>query len=651
MTLGLAMAGFEKEPYGPNGDRNIKNLYEDLGFDVSSPDNYVVKNYGVEDNDTVGIAMAHKTIYDSDKMPVTLLAVTLRGGGYGNGGWAGNLEVGYETAYHNGFYRAADSVANQIQRYLENHPEINSKTLRVWLTGYSRSAATANLASQLLSIRGICKRANIYTYTFATPSNMLISSFFSTKYNNIFNIVNPLDIVTMVPPLRWEFGKQGTTYYTPYFAALAGASPVEFDETFSELADADYMCVDGQPTLTNNLIDMLLESFVTRTKYYEYGQEPLTGFVVKDYSRMDSIFCGKTTCNELVALIKNKKFGKAAKKIAAVISHRKNTYSYNDPYGILLDNLWGLLTQLAGNKAFNIVGTTAGVSDADFVMDIITGTKKSAALMQHWPEVYMAWMLTCDENNLTQTNTYSTKVAAVKCPVDVEVYDEEGNLVARTVTETYSVVDDETGETYTDTFTMVDSEVTSLEVSILGDNKYFVLPDGQEYRIEIVTNEDYSDGDTMTYSVTEYSGASQTTAVIYENVALSADSAFSAQVSVSEDVENCTTISDGTQVLEPTRIENTVVPSHAVSDLNVERTDNQYTVFGELSADETVILFCATYDADGKMLSAGSQTIASPGENGVFSLDIAATDEDLMMKVFVLDADFKPLDESLILYL
>ncbi|MBE7005387.1 MAG: hypothetical protein E7425_14115 [Ruminococcaceae bacterium] len=573
VTLALAMAGFEPEPY-PETDKtagaaNIKELYRTLGFDVKK--NFIVKNYGTEDNDTVGIAMASKTIYDQNGSPVTLLAVTLRGSGYGDGGWAGNFEVGDRGAYHSGFYAAANSVVTEIKKALPKSGQV-----RVWLTGYSRSAATANLVSQLLSTRNICRRSEVFTYTFATPSNQIID-YYSSSYNNIFNIINPIDVVPMVPPTRWNFGKQGTTLFIPYYVNADAAAA---SEKFKELSGVEYRRADGHPALLSALMDSLLEAVDSRSTYTGYLQFALVKYKKGDNSGIDAILGGKTTVDELTELIKNGKkyidaasnesapywvslycdlataqFAIAAAKINSACSYIKKTDGENSPYAILLNKLAGIVKQLAGECASNLVGTKTRASEADFVMDIAARNFGSAALMQHWSEIYMAWMLTCDASDMKETSIYKTRVAAVKCPVDVEVYDEAGNLVARTTTQTYSVTDEETGEVFTGTFTVLDAEVTTLETVILGDSKYFVLPEDQNYRIEIAANETYSEGDTMTYSITTYDGAEVDAAVVYENVALTDASSFTADVTSSDDgIETCTLSDEDDNALEPTEL-------------------------------------------------------------------------------------------------
>lgn len=55
--------------------------------------------------------------------------------------------------------------------------------------------------------------ADIYTYTFETPQGAVNSD--EKSYNNIFNIVNPVDLVPKVAPSKWGFGRYGVDRYFP----------------------------------------------------------------------------------------------------------------------------------------------------------------------------------------------------------------------------------------------------------------------------------------------------------------------------------------------------------------------------------------------------------------------------------------------------
>ena len=187
---------------------NIADAYAKLGFD--KVDYY---NYGVTLNDSsdkVAYSIGRKTLGDGS----TLVTAFIRGGGYG-AEWASNFNLTDEAmaqGYHQGFSAASDEVLDTLTATLAQI----SGPVKVWITGYSRGAATANLlAGKLDDYAQTTDRLaaeNIFTYTFATPCGVLPGRDPEAEiYGNVFNIVNPGDLVTMVAPAAWGYGRYGVT--------------------------------------------------------------------------------------------------------------------------------------------------------------------------------------------------------------------------------------------------------------------------------------------------------------------------------------------------------------------------------------------------------------------------------------------------------
>jgi len=228
MSLGMAIAGYSTVDSDKNWgkediydrhntydrDKNILDVYKKIGFDKNSYEPY---NYNISLNDStskVAFTIAKKEISLNDNKFI-LVAVVLRGGGYGSE-WADNANVGNNGAYHEGFYTAAREVENEIKKYilaLKGNVEI-----KLWITGYSRSAGVANLVAAKMDKWAedskTIKATNIYTYTFATPNVVIPKSdkqFNNKIYKNIFNIINPHDIVPTLPLSQWEFSRYGVS--------------------------------------------------------------------------------------------------------------------------------------------------------------------------------------------------------------------------------------------------------------------------------------------------------------------------------------------------------------------------------------------------------------------------------------------------------
>ena len=123
---------------------SIADAYQKLGFA-----NAVYAGYQCSLNtpvDTAGCAFAQKTLVQ-DGQRTTIIAAMLRGVGYG-AEWASNLHVG-EGGGHYGFVTAAEHFFEDLQDYLKKAEAAAGTlgTIKLWLGGYSRGAAVANLTA------------------------------------------------------------------------------------------------------------------------------------------------------------------------------------------------------------------------------------------------------------------------------------------------------------------------------------------------------------------------------------------------------------------------------------------------------------------------------------------------------------------------
>ena len=187
---------------------NIADAYAKLGFDSAA-----YYNYGVslnESSDKAAFSIGQKALSDGS----TLVTAFLRGGGYGSE-WVSNFNLTEDAmaqGYHQGFNAAADKVLAQLTETLAQIPG----PVKVWITSYSRGAAVANLLAGKLDDYALTTDRlapeDIFAYTFATPCTVLpVRDPTAERYGNLFNIVNPGDIVTMVPPTAWGYGRYGVT--------------------------------------------------------------------------------------------------------------------------------------------------------------------------------------------------------------------------------------------------------------------------------------------------------------------------------------------------------------------------------------------------------------------------------------------------------
>ena len=174
-SLGLVGAAFNTAAsdarYWANGEvgreANLADAFATLGF--ADP---VFYHYDIDvgqAGDFVGHSLARKTI-PLNGQRTTIVAVILRGGGYG-GEWVSNLHTGV-GAGHAGFVIPVNEVLTALRNYLARAAAQpgGTGTVKLWVGGYSRGAAVANLlAGRINKELPEIDRKNVFVYTFATP--------------------------------------------------------------------------------------------------------------------------------------------------------------------------------------------------------------------------------------------------------------------------------------------------------------------------------------------------------------------------------------------------------------------------------------------------------------------------------------------------
>lgn len=119
--------------------------------------------------------------------------------------------------------------------------------------------------------------------------------------------------------------------------------------------------------------------------------------------------------------------------------------------------------------------------------------------------------LECHNTNPASSVVTETKVIAIKCPVNVFVYDESGTEVVKIVNDNKEHVAD------------------GIYVFVEDGEKYIALPADQKYTVKIIA----TDSGTMEYTVTEYgAGAQRLRTIKKENIPLENNREFNGQVVV-----------------------------------------------------------------------------------------------------------------------
>ena len=193
-------------------DQNIKALFKKLGF----------KNYYASEGfvnhpqtDSIGFAIGSKKLKDQG---CTLIAVGLRGAGYGSE-WGGNFNLG-RNGQHKDFAANKEKFLTALKQYIKDN---NIKGhVKLWLNGYSRGGAVANLAAAAID-EGALKdtgiqlgQKDLYAMTFEAPQGAMVADGLTgAKYNNIWTFLNPNDIVPLVAMKEYGFGRYGRVWNYP----------------------------------------------------------------------------------------------------------------------------------------------------------------------------------------------------------------------------------------------------------------------------------------------------------------------------------------------------------------------------------------------------------------------------------------------------
>lgn len=246
----------ESEHYqrGSTSDPYMENLLAQLGFEEISTASYqyrseildeIVNVFAPGKTDVTAYTVASKHITDPETGKKKLLVIAAVRGSYGSE-WLSNLNMGFSNGLvagmdlgkgdHSGFSTAAKEVANAILTHVnnledENGEPVDLRDVSVLLCGHSRGAATASLAAAYLDnistewtsdpdaddeySSWYIHHDSIYAYAFATPQVSASETCHDAAYDNIFNVLNPADLVPRMPLAQWGFGRYGRDLWLP----------------------------------------------------------------------------------------------------------------------------------------------------------------------------------------------------------------------------------------------------------------------------------------------------------------------------------------------------------------------------------------------------------------------------------------------------
>ena len=285
-------------------ENNLADAFHRLGFANTQYLGYEQNMNTVEAVD--GCAMAQKTLEENGSR-TTIFAVILRPSIYG-AEWADNLKAGPGTG-HEGFIASADRLYEAVRAYTAKAEQENELgTIKMWLGGYSRGAAIANLlAAKIAKEIPAIRRENLFAYTFAAPvaltaadrpdlqqdydNNHTASGELKDAWSesNIFNLISSGDIVPRVLPEEWGYHRNGNDRFLP--ATKIKAECVALDErekTIGGTPLAVSQLASGEET--TQVVEVLLRVCPDQLTYHEKYEA----------AYMDMVRCGLMRSEEEV---------------------------------------------------------------------------------------------------------------------------------------------------------------------------------------------------------------------------------------------------------------------------------------------------------------------------------------------------------------
>ena len=173
------------------------DFYNQIGFD-----NYLYSEayFGITEEFSSNYFIAHKKIYDYDLIVYNVFSSNYKKE------WVSNVSVG-ETGHHYGFEIAADKTIETLKNYIYTYYQFSK--LKILLTGFSRGAATANLAAHKILKNHLLdvKDRDFFTYTFETPAGVDVNEI--QHFKNVFSIINSNDIVPYYFPAKYGLAREG----------------------------------------------------------------------------------------------------------------------------------------------------------------------------------------------------------------------------------------------------------------------------------------------------------------------------------------------------------------------------------------------------------------------------------------------------------
>ena len=203
---------------------------------------------------TLGSVISHKSTSHGE-----VIAVCTRGARYSKE-WIGNFDCGSEGDIH-GFTVASDMLTERIKDY---EAQYDLKGAKLWLVGFSRSGAVCDLTGRYINTHpdefGITED-DLYVYTFEAPR----VSAEDTNYENIHNVISPIDMIPKFYPDAWGLYDCGVEEYLDPEIPLEDIKTMDLKSIAKGGTDAD-----TDPVALDRFEDEFIELVASSTDREEF---------------------------------------------------------------------------------------------------------------------------------------------------------------------------------------------------------------------------------------------------------------------------------------------------------------------------------------------------------------------------------------------
>ena len=294
---------------GSDRSSSVIKLLQDIGCPNARPNDVYSKAPSPESTD-VAIGSKQWNGYN-------LIFVALNGTKY-TSEFAANVMLG-ESGNHYGFTLACNEALKALREFISDNG-ITGKT-KILITGYSRTAAGANLAAAYMSdaiAEGKVKerignieltKEDVYGFSFETPlcgyyeSGKGLVPPTDGRYSNIWYVINPDDPVTYVPTKNYGFVRYGNQFTIQSHDSGKQSTMLDLadkyygtSKKYGNLTPRQWLDLSGFNVISDvnypsdiydGFLDKFFSSLGTREYYYKNVEKDFSRFVFIMFDKMN----------------------------------------------------------------------------------------------------------------------------------------------------------------------------------------------------------------------------------------------------------------------------------------------------------------------------------------------------------------------------